>query len=80
MEARRAKEDRERQERYLRDIEDLPPLEPLEDLVEDGQVAGTSSGYRSTFTRTIHRAQSWEREESNEWDEKEWSKTVSSIA
>ena len=80
MEARREEEDRERQEKYLRDIEDLPPLEPLEESVEDGQVAGTSSGYRSNFSRTIHRAQSWERDESDEWDEEGWSKTVSSIS
>ena len=79
MEARRLKEDKERQEKYLRDIEDLPPLEPLEDLVEDGQVPGTS-GYPSTITWTIVRTPSWEREASDEWDKLGWEKTVESIA
>ena len=80
MEARREKEDRERQEKYLRDIEDLPPLEPLEEFVEDEQVAGTSSGSRFNFTRTIVRAQSWERDDSDEWDEDRWNQKVSSIS
>ena len=80
MEARRRIEDSERQTQYLRDIEGLPPLEPLEEFVEDEQVAGTSSGNRGNFSRTIHRAESWERDESDEWDEDAWTKTVSSIA
>ena len=79
MKARRWKEHKERQEKYLKDIEDLPPLEPLKDLVNDGQVPGTS-GYRSTITWTIVRTPSWERDASDEWDEKEWEKTVESIA
>ena len=79
MKARRWKEHKERQEKYLKDIEDLPPLEPLKDLVNDGQVPGTS-GYRSTITWTIVRTLSWERDASDEWDEKEWEKTVESIA
>ena len=78
MEARRLREDEERQEKYLKEIEDLPPLESLEDLVEDGQVPGTSG--TSAIIRTIFRTPSWEREESDEWDESGWEKAVGSIA
>ena len=80
MEERRAKEDRERQEKYEREIEDLPPLEPLEEMVEDEQRPSTSRNIGTTnFTRTITRSPSWGREESDEWDEDKWEKTVESI-
>ena len=78
MEARRLKEDKERQEKYLEDIEDLPPLEPLEEMVEDEQRPSTSG--TTNITRTIVRTPSWEREDSDEWDEDKWEKTVQLIA